>query len=819
MFRRLLSRLFLLCLLGGWFSSASAVGDDPNRKYRLSSSWPLSQSEFDIESTWAGTAWQSCKIWEPYAKAKLAKPRAVGDQTLTQDIWCDHIEEGYVWYMVFTLTCIDRWGNDCRAKPNNPIPGYMGYYSEKVIDRYFHRHKCPPCNGNPIYPLTGIKSQEVALDGIFGAEFGLTFENRDIIPFEEGAEKDEGVAQFLPKEFGKLWKSGSHKRLQLQKSDSNIVVAMLADRGGNDWQTFWKSGNYVPADPQNNNKIVVASGYRFIDVQNSAQEKYTYEGRLLERWSATGGKRLYAYSTEVIPGVASAVGQLLNVTDQFGRNVGYKYEGGHVYRIVRPDGAEIQLSYAGEDLLTLVWPDLLSKRFLYEHPKGLLTGILDEENNRYATFGYDGDGLARSTQHGSGAENFMATWSYAPRRYVHSHRNVQSGLWFRDHTWTLASDTSVTEPLGNTVSIGAKLVSGMPRQTSRSQTGGSGHDAAEMWMDYDTRGNVVSEIDYGGNRTCRAFESARNFESVRVDGIRIEDLPKEQACPDLVSYQVPADKPQRKITTTWHPLWKLETRRAEPKRITTTVYNDQIDPIKKDRAACATNAPLLPDGSKIAVVCRRYEQSTDDETGNLAFTATVKETRLWSYTYNEHGQLLTEKDPRGQVSGKTTSYEYWSGTLFNGAESHWQGDLKTVTNLLGQKTHYLEYNKLGQVLKIQHANGSIEQREYHIRGWLTKVTVTPAGGGVPLVTQYEYYGTGLLKKATQPDGSFSEYTWDGAHRLTDVADSLGNTVHYTLDNADNRTAEEVRDPLGTLATSISRTFDALGRVSSIAGAQ
>jgi YD repeat-containing protein len=282
--------------------------------------------------------------------------------------------------------------------------------------------------------------------------------------------------------------------------------------------------------------------------------------------------------------------------------------------------------------------------------------------------------------------------------------------------------------------------------------------------------------------------------------------------------EVPPSKPQRKVTTQWHPVWKLEARRAEPKLITTTVYNGQSDPLTQEsQVICAPTAPALPDGSKIAVVCRRYEQATADETGNLGFTAVPLDKRSWSYQYNQYGQVTQEKDPRG----KLTTYAYWSATSFpDGVKGHWLGDLKTVTKPMGQATQYLQYNKRGQATQIQQPNGMLEQREYHLRGWLTKVTLRPAGAvdaQKDQVTQYDYYATGLLKQATQPDGSWAQYAYDAAHRLTDVADSAGNSVHYVLDNAGNRTAEQFKDPSGALAKTVRRTFDALGRMSTTTG--
>jgi YD repeat-containing protein len=155
----------------------------------------------------------------------------------------------------------------------------------------------------------------------------------------------------------------------------------------------------------------------------------------------------------------------------------------------------------------------------------------------------------------------------------------------------------------------------------------------------------------------------------------------------------------------------------------------------------------------------------------------------------------------------------------NAARGHWKGDLQRVTNAVQQATEYLDYNKRGQPLTIKYANGSKELREYHVRGWLSKVKLIPADGKPAQVTQYDYHKTGLLKQVTQPDGSFAFYKWDDAHRLAEVWDSIGNKVVYELDNAGNRKTETFTDPQGVLAKTISRAFDALGRMKSSTGVQ
>ena len=76
---------------------------------------------------------------------------------------------------------------------------------------------------------------------------------------------------------------------------------------------------------------------------------------------------------------------------------------------------------------------------------------------------------------------------------------------------------------------------------------------------------------------------------------------------------------------------------------------------------------------------------------------------------------------------------------------------------------------------------------------------------------------GQLKKATLPDNSSIEYTYDNAHRLTGMSDSMGNRIAYTLDAMGNRVKEEITDPNGVLSGKVTRVYDALNRLQQITG--
>jgi len=79
-------------------------------------------------------------------------------------------------------------------------------------------------------------------------------------------------------------------------------------------------------------------------------------------------------------------------------------------------------------------------------------------------------------------------------------------------------------------------------------------------------------------------------------------------------------------------------------------------------------------------------------------------------------------------------------------------------------------------------------------------------------TIYGYWPTGQIKKVTLPDTSYVQYAYDAAHRLTDITDSLGNKIHYTLDAMDNRTGENAYDPGNVLHRMHSRIFNTLNQL-------
>jgi RHS repeat-associated protein len=221
--------------------------------------------------------------------------------------------------------------------------------------------------------------------------------------------------------------------------------------------------------------------------------------------------------------------------------------------------------------------------------------------------------------------------------------------------------------------------------------------------------------------------------------------------------------------------------------------------------------------------------------GSLA--TPVADVRQTSYTYCSQSDVTAGTCPlvgllrsvdgvRTDVPDITT-YQYRMsnapGCETTPAACHYRkGDLWKVTDALGKVTETLGHDGAGRPVSVTESNGVITDYEYHARGWLTARKVRGTNDATEsddLVTHFEYWPTGLVKKVTQPDGTFLSFTYDTAHRLTRITDKAGYYIEYTLDNAGNRVLEETRNPTGsTLYRTLSRLYNALGQLETQADA-
>ena len=280
---------------------------------------------------------------------------------------------------------------------------------------------------------------------------------------------------------------------------------------------------------------------------------------------------------------------------------------------------------------------------------------------------------------------------------------------------------------------------------------------------YDSYGWVASRTDYNGNLTCYANDPTRGLELVRVEGFA-----PGSTCPaNLASYTTVSGTPQRMITTQWSVTWREPVLITEPNRTTSFTYDSSGNLLTKT----ITDTTVTPNVS-----------------------------RTWTYTYNTYGQVLTAQGPRTDVNS-TTTYTYY--TCSTGAQC---GQVQSVTDAAGHVWTYNTYNVYGQPLTITDPNGVLNTLAYDARQRLKSRSI--AGE----TTTFSYYPTGLLETVTLPDNSTLTYAYDGAHRLKQISDGLGNKIVYTLDALGNRTADNSYDPSGALHLTHTRVYNTLGEL-------
>lgn len=339
---------------------------------------------------------------------------------------------------------------------------------------------------------------------------------------------------------------------------------------------------------------------------------------------------------------------------------------------------------------------------------------------------------------------------------------------------------------------------------SQTNPAGAGCSAATLSRGYDANANPIREDSFGGNRSCRSYDPARNLKAVEVEG-----LDQAADCSAVVSSGASLPVGATKYTYEWHPDFPTATRIASPKVISTLVYNGQPDPTNGGTiASCAPAGATLPDGNPIAVLCKAQDVATLDESGASGFASATDSSapaRTTSFTYNANGQLVSKIDARGAA----TSFSYYPATT----ASVTLGDLSAITPPKGLGSSFSAYNKNGFVLNASDSNGLATALTYDA---LNRVKSVAVGN---LTVSYQYDDKGRMVGMNGASGEQATLVYDDADRLIRVTDKFGNVIKYILDPASNTVREEYVDPSGTLRRWLERGFDGLNRLSRIKGAQ
>src|SRR5262249_27231965 len=139
-----------------------------------------------------------------------------------------------------------------------------------------------------------------------------------------------------------------------------------------------------------------------------------------------------------------AQGRLTSVTDPFGRMLTLTYDTqNHIATMTDPAGGVY--TYHGDN--AVIYPDGKTRTYLYEDHRfpTALTCILDENSQRFATYAYDAQGRAISSEHAGGAEKTTLTYNANSTTTVTDARNTARIYSFTTMHGTVKA-TSFSQP-------------------------------------------------------------------------------------------------------------------------------------------------------------------------------------------------------------------------------------------------------------------------------------------------------------------------------------------------------------------------------------
>ena len=431
-------------------------------------------------------------------------------------------------------------------------------------------------------------------------------------------------------------------------------------------------------------------------------------------------------------------------------------------------------------------------------PGGLITTLTYNSNNQLMSvsspfgqalqFSYNGNQLqqlidpaGKIVTYGYGANNNLISVTYqdgTKRTYLYTNGSFPNNL------------TGIMDESNNQL-LTVQYDSTTGAVTSSQQAGG----AQAVSLTYSANGAVAT--DALGTTHTYTFTNDPNY-APRVTGLAIDTLTQ--------TFTVPAGAtdPQRRVTQSVDAKGNITTYAYDANHLTSKTEASGTSVARTTSYQYLTTSSALP--TLVTEPLRQasfayYAGTNKIQTKTVTdTTVTPNAARIWTYTYDSYGRVLTAKGPRTDVNS-TTTYTYYPCT--SGSQC---GQIETITNAVGQVTTFNTYNAYGQPLTITDSNGVLTTLTYDLRQRLKSREVGTE------TTSYSYYPTGLLEMVTLPDSSSVQYTYDGAHRLTDITDGLGNHTHYTLDAMGNHTAENVYDPSNALRRTHTRVINALNEL-------
>jgi RHS repeat-associated protein len=633
---------------------------------------------------------------------------------------------------------------------------------------------------------------------------------------------------------GEHWTHNYAKKLRFRTASSNTVPIVHIGADGNGEVL---AQDYYGWIGERSGVHVLQSGTEWeLHRTDGGKERYAADGKLLWIETAVGQRTTLTYGTS----------GLVTVTGPFGHALQFAYTDAQISSVTDPDGGTYQYAYNSAGMLSSVtYPDSTTRVYHYEDSNNAygLTGITDENGDRYSTFAYNTDGLVTSTQHAGG---------------------------YGAHTLTYNADTSttVTDARGTTTTYQfASMLSngsaGRRRPTSFA-TGGQAFTRSYL-TGQSSPHRVASAVDENGATTTFSYNNYPHRLASKTDASgttysrtttytylnTTRHLMTQVATPSIKTGSLRKiitayDSEQRPQTITLSGFQPASAGGAAVSRVVTLSYNsyDQVTQINGPRT----------DVSDI-ITLDYYECTTGGACGQLeALTNALGHVTTFD-AYDDHGRLLQTTDAngveteyvydlRGRVTSVTETPPYASPRVTTFVYDD-AGQLTSVEAPNGVELTYA-YDEAHNLLSITDNLGNSIEYGYDLAGNRTSEDVYDESSALKKAVDYTYDlrnrpdavnaagsvtdlvfdAVGNLTDETDPNSSSSDHTFDKMNRLTSTIDALSGATDFTYDKNDflvsvkapnNATTTYVYNDLGDLLSMTSPdtgtttyTYDAAG---------
>ena len=285
-------------------------------------------------------------------------------------------------------------------------------------------------------------------------------------------------------------------------------------------------------------------------------------------------------------------------------------------------------------------------------------------------------------------------------------------------------------------------------------------DNNTIHYEYDAGGRHIASVDTFGNRTEFAYDNSGRKTSMK------------DALGRVIRYEY--NSLGRKVKTIYPDGTYISVK-----------YNNLGHKVETiDAAGLATKFERNENGLLIAVA------------KSNVFDAEYSENKIprWEYTYNQYGQQISSKDPKGRVT--EFFYDHLGRQI--GRKLPMNQRESTVYNLFGQLHKQIDFK--GQTVEmIYDTFGRLTHQKYYAAG-----SASPAE-----IVEFQYDELGRRKKIIEPRGT-TEFTYNDRGELIQHSSPEG-TLNYTYD-----VKTGARTRVWTANSDIRYTYDVMNRLKTVA---